>query len=184
MALRCSILIPSFNRPQMLQRCLAAIDRQSRLPDEVLLVWQENDVATREHAEELKQQMRFPLRILYSPKRGVVAAENVALDAASGDVIALIDDDALAPRDWLARHLAHYSDPTVGAVGGPAVNYHPDGARFPQRAIEPVGKLSWTGRTIGNMFDHVEQWRQRAPIEVDHLVGYNMSLRRSAFDRF
>ena len=37
---------------------------------------------------------------------------------------------------------------------------------------------------IGNMFDHPPAWRSRPPIDVDHLVGYNMSLRRSAFDRF
>ena len=111
-------------------------------------------------------------------------AENLALEASIGEVVLLIDDDAIAPPDWIARHLAHYADPTVGAVGGPAINHDPDGLPFPRRAVEPTGRLAWFGKAYGNMYDHVDAWRDRPPREVDHLVGYNMSLRRAAFDRF
>ena len=34
------------------------------------------------------------------------------------------------------------------------------------------------------MHDHPREWRSRPPREVDQLVGYNLSLRRSAFHRF
>jgi hypothetical protein len=73
----------------------------------------------------------------------------------------------------------------VGAVGGPADNFDADGKPFPTRSVEPVGRVTWFGRMHGNMFDHPPQWRRQRPTrEVDHLVGYNMSLRRAAFDRF
>ncbi|MFH5805802.1 glycosyltransferase family 2 protein [Alienimonas sp. DA493] len=176
-----SVLIPSFRRPETLRRCLDALTRQTVAPDEVLVVWQGDDAATRDAAENFSDAL--PVRALHRPEPGIVPAENAALAAATGEVIALIDDDALAPPDWLAKHLAFYADPSVGAVGGPAVN-HADGTTLPTRAVEPVGRLTAAGRLHGNMYDHPATWRERPPTDVDHLVGYNMSLRRAAFDRF
>jgi GT2 family glycosyltransferase len=179
-----SVLIPSFRRPQFLDRCLTSLAAQTRPPDEVLVVWQGDDTPTRDAAEAMASAVPFRLRVLHSPVNGVVPAENLALDASIGEIVLLIDDDAAAPADWIERHVAHYADATVGAVGGPADDFMPDGSPFPKRAIEPIGRLTWYGKPIGNMYDHVPEWRDRSPISVDHLVGYNLSLRRSAFDRF
>jgi GT2 family glycosyltransferase len=115
---------------------------------------------------------------------GIVAAENVGLAASTSDLVLMLDDDVVAPPDWVQRHIGHYADKAVGAVGGPAVNYSPDGSRYPERAGEPQGQITWFGKTIGNMHDHPDEWRDRKPIEVNHLVGYNLSFRRSALDRF
>lgn len=179
-----SVLIPSYRRPQTLLSCLRGLARQDLPPGEVLVVWQDDDSPTRDAAESIREGFPHPLRILHSPTAGVVPAENTALRAATGEILLLIDDDAIAPPDWIARHLAHYDDPSVGAVGGPAVNHRPDGSPFPTRDAEPIGKLTWFGRPIGNMFDHIPEWRGRPPRDVDHLVGYNLSLRRSAIGHF
>ena len=179
-----SVFIPSFRRAAALEDCLKSLGRQTERPTEVLVVWQGDDEVTRDAALRVGNETDLPIRVLHSPEVGVVPAENVALDAAAGEVILLIDDDALAPPDWVKRHLAHYADGRIGAVGGPAINHRPDGSPFPSRSAEPLGRLTWYGKTIGNMYDHPAEWRCRPPIEVDHLVGYNLSLRRSAFDRF
>lgn len=183
--LSASILIPSYRRPAALTAALLSLADQVAPPDEVLVVWQGDDTATRDAAARLHD--RLPpdaLRILHCDERGVVPAENTALAAARGRIILLIDDDAIAPPDWLARHRAHYLDPTIGAVGGPADNFHPDGTPFPRRDVEPVGRVTAAGRILGNMYDQPTTWRDRPPRDVDALVGYNLSLRRAAFDRF
>jgi hypothetical protein len=115
---------------------------------------------------------------VHSPERGIVPAENVGLAAAAGDVVLLIDDDAVAPPGWLARHLEHYARPDVGAVGGPVMNRRPDGETFAVRRDEPVGRLTWFGKAIGNLHDHPAAWSGRLPIDVDHLTGPNLSFRR------
>ncbi|NIM52636.1 MAG: glycosyltransferase, partial [Gemmatimonadales bacterium] len=184
MPLATSILIPSFRRPERVTRCLESLGSQTTLPDEVIVVWQGDDVATRHAAEHLKGTLPYQLRTLHSPKVGVVPAENTAVQAASGDIVLLIDDDATAPEDWIERHLRHYKDPTVGAVGGPADNFLPDGNAYPTHAAEPQGRLTWYGKTIGNMHDQPETWRSRQPTEVHHLVGYNLSVRRPAVKIF
>ena len=180
----CSVLIPSYRRPAHLASALSSLSAQATPPGEVLVVWQGDDSPTRDAAEACRPRLGARLRVLHSPEAGVVVAENLALDASAGPIVLLMDDDVTAPPDWISRHLAHYADPAVGAVGGPAINILEDGSRLPERLAEPVGVLTWYGRALGNMHDHVPGWRSRPPRDVDHLVGYNLSLRRSAFGRF
>jgi len=178
-----SILIPSLGRSETLRKCLESLAQQTHLPQEVIVVWQSDDAATCDVATEFRDAQRLPVIALHLEEPGIVPAENLALSQATGDVIVLIDDDAIAPSDWLDRHLQWYKDETIGAVGGPANNFSSDGP-FPKRSVEPVGRIHWTGKLSGNMYDHIDQWRTRPARDVDHLVGYNFSLRRSAFDRF
>jgi len=168
----------------MLERCIRSLLAQVRRPDEVIVVWQGDDQATLDTAKLFESTTAFELKIRHLPSPGIVPAENLALSSATGEVVFLIDDDAVAPNDWIERHLVHYADPTVGAVGGPANNYTPDGSRFPRHAVESIGKLRWFGKCDGNMYDHPDEWKARDIREVDHLVGYNFSFRRSALDRF
>ncbi len=178
-----SVLIAS-RRPRKATRCLESLAAQAMRPDEVIVAWQGDDEATRDAAAGAAAGLDLTIRVVHSPEVGVVPAENAALDGAAGEVILLIDDDAVAPPDWVARHRAHYRDPRVGAVGGPFTNYNPDGTPFPKRSAEPVGAITWYGKPIGNIHDHAPEWRGRAAAEVAHLAGGNMSLRRSAFERF
>lgn len=181
-----SVLIPSWRRPERLMACLRSLAAQTHPPDEVAVVWQGQDEATRDAARESASWFgsHTCLMILHHPTPGIVPAENRALEATQGDLVLLIDDDAVAPVDWIARHLERHRDPQIGAVGGPARNHFPDGTPYPIREHEPIGHLGHRGRVIGNMYDHPDTWRDRTPRPVDHLVGYNLSLKRAAFDRF
>lgn len=182
-AMRTSVLIPSWKRGEKLRTCLLSLARQTVAPGEVIVAWQADDTPTRDLAESCISEVNYPLRVLHAPK-GIVPAENFALENASGEIILLIDDDAIAPEDWLAKHLAFYEkNPRCGAVGGPAINFSTEGW-LPRRAVEPVGQITWYGKHIGNMHDHVDAWKSRPPRRVQQLVGYNMSLRRTAFDTF
>ena len=179
-----SVLIPSYRRPDRLVACLTALAQQTVLPGEVLVVWQGDDRQTKDVTVRMAEQLPYRLVLLHSPDPGIVPAENLALQNATGEVIYLTDDDVIPPTGWLERFLRFYADPSVGAVGGPADNYHQDNSLFERRIVEPVGRLTWFGKSYGNMHTQAVEWRNRPPSVVDHLVGYNMTLRRSAFDRF
>jgi len=105
---------------------------------------------------------------------GAVAAYNVGLERATGDLIAIIDDDAVAPPDWLDSLAAHFlKDDTIGGVGGRDRVHTADGVIEQPR--HTVGKISWYGRVIGN--HHLGVGRPRY---VDVLKGANMCFRRTA----
>jgi len=179
-----SVLIPSYHRTESLEHCVTSLVDQTTPPGEVIIVWQADDAATEATAAHLSRHLPVPITALHSETAGVVPAETVAKEAATGDVLLLIDDDATAPHDWIKRHLRHYEDSSVGAVGGPADNFYPDGTPFPRRDAEPIGRLAWYGKLLGNMYDQPIAWRERPPIDVHHLVGFNMSMRRSAVAKF
>jgi glycosyltransferase involved in cell wall biosynthesis len=179
-----SVIIPSFNRPDRLISCLNSLAQQTSLPDETIVIWQADDFITRDTVTDLLERLPYPIRLIHSPIKGIVPAENIGLDTATGDIILLCDDDVITPPDWVSRHLSFYVDSSIGAVGGSANNHRPNLDLFPKRKIEPIGKLSWYGKIHGNMHDHIDEWQERQPIDVDHLVGYNLSFRRKAIDKF
>lgn len=54
---------------------------------------------------------------------------DMAIDKASGEILAFLDDDAYPAKDWLGRALAHFNNPEVAAVGGPAITPESDTLR-------------------------------------------------------
>jgi cellulose synthase/poly-beta-1,6-N-acetylglucosamine synthase-like glycosyltransferase len=174
---RTSVLLPSLRQPKQLARCLESLARQSVLPGEVIVVWQGEDREIERTAESMRTAPPYTLRMLHSPVEGVVPADNLALRSAAGPIILLIDDDAVAPPNWLAGHLRHHDDANIGAISGPADNFRPDGHPFPKRIAVPVGRVTWFGKCAGNMYDQASEWRNLPPRDVDHLVGFNLSLR-------
>jgi GT2 family glycosyltransferase len=114
---------------------------------------------------------RFPVLtvIANAEPAGLAGARNTGVAHADADVIAFLDDDAQAARDWLGRLLQAYTDPDVLGVGG---------------GVEPA----WSGhrpRSMPPEFDWVVGCSYvglpSATAAVRNLIGANMSLRRSVF---
>lgn len=98
-------------------------------------------------------------------------SRQIGLAAATGDIVAYIDDDAYVAPDWLERLVGAYSDPTVAGVGGRADNGIPGES---ETGIGSIGRLLPNGDITG--FFAADPGRR---IEVDHFLGANQSYRRS-----
>jgi succinoglycan biosynthesis protein ExoM len=55
---------------------------------------------------------------VHAPARNISIARNACLDAASGDLVAFIDDDEVARPDWLARLIASHAETGADVVFG------------------------------------------------------------------
>jgi glycosyltransferase involved in cell wall biosynthesis len=113
---RISLVICTFNRADILPRCLVAAISQSIAPEdyEVIVV----DNASSDHTRAIA--LRFAgVRYLYCGTRGLSAARNTGAAAARGEVVAYIDDDAIADRDLLKQILGVFeAHPDAGCAGG------------------------------------------------------------------
>lgn len=169
-----SVMIPTYRRPQDLARCLKALEQQTRKPEQVVVVVRDTDTESWSFLQDYHPQ-GFSLEAGTVKVPGVVAAMNVGLDTARGDIIAITDDDAAPRPDWLARIEAHFvSDPRIGGVGGRDLVYVNNELIYKGES-KVVGKLQWYGRVIGDHHKGIGAAR-----EVDVLKGVNMAYRRSA----
>jgi glycosyltransferase involved in cell wall biosynthesis len=171
--MKITVVVPTYRRSKDLARCLAALKVQIRPVDELWIIVRDTDEETRTFLQNFDIES-LPLQIATVTVVGVVAAMNIGLESASGDIIVFTDDDAAPHSDWLERIEAYFlSDPNIAGVGGRDWVYH--GTELEDGAETIVGKLQWFGRLIGNHHIGIGEGR-----EVDILKGVNMSFRRTS----
>lgn len=129
-SLRPSVIVVSRHRPKQLARCLQALSRQTCPEFEIILVADPASVGLRPD---------LPLKRVTFDQANISAARNAGLAQAAGQVVAFIDDDALARTDWLTRMAQAFEDPRVLAATG--FTRGPDGLNWQSQAerITPDG---------------------------------------------
>ncbi len=92
-----SVIIPSYNRAQLLPRAVNSVLEQTLPAQEIIIV---DDGSTDNTAETLTKQ--FPqCRYIEQPNQGVSAARNRGIEVATGEWLAFLDSD----DEWLASKL-------------------------------------------------------------------------------
>ena len=135
-----SVIIPAYNRPAMLGRCLDSLAAQTfPLSDvEVIVV---DDGSTEDLRTPLdRRHDPFRLRYMRIGHAGPSLARNAGIDAAEGTYIALTEDDMLLQPEWLEKGIAHLRIAGTDVVEGTTVLQ--SGGR-PVRRFEPQPRPSF-----------------------------------------
>ena len=170
--MRVSVVVPTYRRPESLSRCLDALIGQDTQADEILVVARSNDESSQRCVSERGDTPVHLVPISVPAGRpGFVAALNAGIDASSGEVVCITDDDAEPRSDWISRILDTFDgDPSIAAVGGRDWVYH---ERRPVNGAELiVGTVSRWGRIVGRHHLGVGP-----PRDVAVLKGVNLSVR-------
>jgi GT2 family glycosyltransferase len=140
--------------------------RQQTVPQLEIIVVCDHNPRLFEHASS---QFRDVVVIENSGSRGLSGARNSGTAAARGQVIAFLDDDAIAESDWMERLLNSYEDDRVVGSGGAITPIWLSGRPrwFPEEFLWVVG---CTYRGLPTMPSD----------KVRNLIGCNMSFRRDA----
>jgi GT2 family glycosyltransferase len=166
-----TIIVVTYNRPDCVQTCLERLRRQTRLPEQIIVVDGSPDNRTKAVCKQ------FPEVLYLRNEAGLghmTRSRNIGLQQATGEIIAFIDDDSFAHPAWLEELLKPYGDPTVGGVGGRALRNQPDEDK---QGVDQIGKLLPNGELTSNFA--ADPGRD---LEVDHIIGCNMSWRKSVLE--
>jgi glycosyltransferase involved in cell wall biosynthesis len=162
------VVIPSYNRRPLLRRCLDALVPQTQDPRtfETIVVDDGSSDGTTEMVEGLDTP--FELRLLRQRQGGWAAAQNAGIEAASGKVCLLIDDDVVASPELVAAHVAGHERQQGATIGIGPLTQKPPQAR------------DWYAHTFAAEWDkHYADLARRQPSWMD-CYGGNLSAPRTA----
>ena len=156
-----SVVIPVRDDARLLDVCLLALDRQTRRPDEIVVVDNGSSDDTVAVAE------RYGARVVTEPVQGIPRASAAGYDAATGDIIARLDADSRPGPDWIARIERTFRER--------------DGLDFltgEPRFYGSTPLVHWMGERlyIGGMYAAITPLLGHAP-----LYGSNMAMRASTW---
>lgn len=153
--MRVSVIVVTWNGCHLLPDCLAALRRQTVMPHEVWVV----DNGSRDGTEAFLEQQEWNLLkpVLLPENRGFAGGNNVAIRQASGDVVALLNNDARPEPGWIENGLQGFDDLQVGMVACRILRAEDT------RRIDKAGHLMYPdglnrGRGTGALDG--ERWRQ------------------------
>lgn len=172
-SLTVSVVIITYERPQYVETCLRHLAALRTAPHQVIVVDASGDGRTRELIS------RDFLHVVYLRNdlgRGTMSeSRQIGLAAATGDIVAYIDDDAYVDEEWLDRLVQAYRDDDIAGVGGRADNGREGEST---EGIGSIGRLLPNGDLTG--YFAADPGRH---VDVDHFLGANQSYRRAVLEK-
>ena len=139
---------------------------QSVQPREIIVVVDHNPTLL----ERVHTEVPYVIAIENQEAKGLSGARNSGIAAATGAVIAFLDDDGVAAPDWLEHLLRAYANPEVMGVGG---------------TVEPLwigGRPPWFPAEFDWVVGCTYRGLPEVTAPVRNLIGCNMSFRREVFE--
>lgn len=142
---RVSVVLPTYNRSHLLARCLDSLEAQSLEKEayQVVVVDDGSVDDTVTLLASLQGKLAMHLVCVRGAHGGPAATRNLGIRHARAGIVAFIDDDCEADRDWLRTILAPFSDPAVAGVEGLVVR-HPDCTPYTHFVENMHGRLYLT----------------------------------------
>lgn len=157
---RVTVVVCTCNGARWIGNCLDSLARIEYPDFEVIVV---ND-GSRDPTSELVKP--YGVRLIEIPNSGLSHARNVGMRAATGEIVAYVDDDVRVDPHWL-QYLVHaFRDGSFAAVGGPNIAPAGDGPVAECVANAPGGPV------------HVLLADQIA----EHIPGCNMAFRKTVLE--
>ena len=113
--MRVSVVATVLNEADSLPRLLDGLAAQTRPPDEVVICDGGSTDAT---LRLLEIESRLPLRVIQCPGANISQGRNAAIEAATGEVIAVTDAGVRLSSRWLEKIVAPFGDAGTQTVAG------------------------------------------------------------------
>jgi len=163
------VVISTYSKGRLsyLLDCIESVKKQSLKPYEIILVLDPYP----DLVEFYRSKLPEGVKVVMSEKCGLSNARNAGVKSAKGEIVAFIDDDAIADESWLENLVKDYEDSNVVGVGGFIKPLWEDGypAWFPE-------ELNWI---VGCSYKGLPEHKA----SVRNPIGCNMSFRKSVLEK-
>lgn len=159
--LRVSVVVPSRNSEKTIKGCLDSLIRQTYKEFEIIVV----DASSNDGTLDIVSS--YPVKIIVQEKGNLAHARNIGLAASTGDIVAFLDSDAMAPPDWLLAVANRFRTSNLAVVGGP--DYAPANSNTWARACSFVDS---------HIVPMVYRW---GPVES--ITGCNVAYKKENLER-
>jgi len=164
-----SVVVVSHQRPTALGRCLRALTQLVHPHYEIIVAADAPGLAT---VATLGLDHRVKTTLVADA--GISMARNRGLALAAGDVVAFIDDDAIAEPSWLSHLCAPFADPVVDAAGGFVRGRN--GISFQWKARQVDARATHTPLDVDELHPSLHR---AGPGRAIRTEGTNMAFRRA-----
>lgn len=156
------VCVCTYKRPELLRRSLTALGAQEtggRFTYSIVVVDNDNLESARAIVSEIARTAPIAMSYDVEPRQNIALARNRALEQATGDFLAFIDDDEEPRADWLRRLIEaaqlYAADGVLGPVTPRFVSPPPDwvirGRCFEPPALATGTWLRWHQTRSGNV---------------------------------
>src|SRR5947209_6412915 len=165
-----SIVINTYNRAASLRNTIQGLLSQDYPDFEIVVV---NGPSTDNTADMLRD-FSAVIKTADCPTRNLSISRNIGICAAAGDLVAIIDDDAVPEPEWLTQLAAGFDTEDVGAAGGKVLDHTGYSFQYHYSTADRLGNAQWD---LTEASPHLNfPWSFRFP----YLQGTNACFRRSA----
>ena len=180
--LQISVIIPTFNRWDILLQCISALKEQTLDPSsyEVIVI---DDGSTddayktfisREGTNNFKE-IRFPnLRYFHQKKNGPGSARNLGIRQARGRILIFLGDDIIASKNLLEEHLLFHKEKFQGENFG-CLGYITWPSNF-----QPTQFLHFIGNWGQFLFEEISHGEE---VDYNYFYTSNISLKKEFLDK-
>ena len=168
-----SVIIPTYNRAIILEKCIVALSRQSISPQlyEVIVSDDGSQDDTRERVERSSKAAACPVLYLHQQNQGANRARNRAVAQSAGRLLLFINDDTIAAPAMLEQHLATHGD-------------------HPEEGVGVLGRIVISPEVPPSLFAklHLSQsydyWNGRRELDWRAFYTCNVSVKRAFFVKY
>jgi len=109
-----SIIIPTYNRPDDLNKCLSSILIQTLLPGEIIIVDNSDSHEPTKLVTDLKDKFEnkniFLKYIKNEKENSLTVAKNIGVKNSVEDIISFLDDDIILDKEYYAEIIKVYKE--------------------------------------------------------------------------
>jgi len=175
-----SVIVPTKNRQDELNKCLVSLFNQSVLPNEVLVVY-----GGEKPVLNFPQKNLSKIKLIKNQKGVMTHGKNLGLKKAKGEIIFIFDDDVVLDKDYLKETVKVFqsdSEKRVGVVAGSIINAPQKPLRFIERIFLLWGRGCY--RVLPSGANVINTKNVRNTKEVDWASGCAMAIRYEVAQAF